>query len=609
MTRPDPGVSVSAASVDRPHVLREYALLADGERGILVGPRGDFVWMCFPTWDSAAVFSSLVGGAGAYAVTPRDRCVWGGSYEPGGLIWRSRWMTDQGAIIECREALALPTSPDRAVILRRVIAREGTARVDVVLNPRGDFGHDPLRRLSQRDDGTWTAELDGAQLSWVGGQDATPQADGHGGKALVLTLEVGEGDHHDLVLVLSRGAADIAPPKPDQAWEGVAAAWRERIPDLGRSVAPRDSRHAYAVLSGLTSASGGMVAAATTSLPERASEGRNYDYRYAWIRDQCYTGQAVAKTGPYALMDAAVRFVTERLLADGPNLKPAYTTTGGAVPDQRQLKLPGYPGGSDIVGNWVNQQFQLDAFGEALLLLAAAARHDHLDADGWRAAETAIDAIRRRWRESDTDAGIWEIEPKAWTHSRLICAAGLRQIAQHGLGDELAASWVALADEIVSDTAANALHHSGRWQRAPIDPRIDAALLLPAIRGAIPATDPRSTATLRAVEQDLTQDGYCYRYRPDERPLGQSEGAFLLCGFLMALAYGQQGDHVEAARWFERNRAACGPPGLFSEEFDVAQRQLRGNLPQAFVHALMLECAAAQAHDPEPSPFTAGGHR
>ena len=94
---------------------------------------------------------------------------------------------------------------------------------------------------------------------------------------------------------------------------------------------------------------------------------------------------------------------------------------------------------------------------------------------------------------------------------------------------------------------------------------------------------------------DLTEDGYAYRYQPDARPLGEAEGAFLLCGFMLSLAYGQQGDTVSAARWFERNRAACGPAGLYSEEFDVLQRQLRGNLPQAFVHALLLECAATLA--------------
>jgi GH15 family glucan-1,4-alpha-glucosidase len=590
-------VGNAALGIEMPHVLREYALLADGERGVLVGPRGDFVWMCFPRWDSPAIFSSLIGGSGAYMVTPRDRCVWGGYYEPGSLIWRSHWVTDD-AVIECREALALPSHPDRAIILRRVLACKGTARVEVVLNPRGDFGQEALRKLSRREDGAWTGELADASLCWIGGQDANPQADGHGGKALTLSLALQEGAHHDFVLVVASGDGDAEAPEAEWAWQGVEAEWRERVPALDRTVAPRDARHAYAVLSGLTSAGGGMVAAATTSLPERARQGRNYDYRYVWIRDQCYTGQAVAKAGPHPLMDDAVRFVSERLLQDGPQLKPAYTITGGDVPDQRQLQLPGYPGGTDIVGNWVNKQFQLDAFGEALLLFAAG--HDHLEADGWRAAEIAVEAIEQRWQEPDSDAGIWEIDPDAWTHSRLICAAGLRQIAQHRPGAEQAAQWVSLADRIVSDTAKHALHHSGRWQRSPSDPRPDAALLLAAIRGAIPPADPRSIATLRAIETELTEDGYCYRYRPDERPLGDAEGAFLLCGFFMALAYSQQGDHVTAARWFERNRAACGPPGLCSEEFDVRQRQLRGNLPQAFVHALLLECAAEQYSPTEP---------
>jgi GH15 family glucan-1,4-alpha-glucosidase len=437
-------------------------------------------------------------------------------------------------------------------------------------------------------------------MCWTGGQDAAPHADGHGGKALTVSLTLEQGTHHDFVLVLETAGSDAGPPDPEWAWQGVEAEWSDRVPELERTVAQRDARHAYAVMSGLTSAGGGMVAAATTSLPERARQGRNYDYRYVWIRDQCYTGQAVAKAGPHPLMDDAVNFVADRLLADGPQLKPAYTTTGGEVPDQRQLDLPGYPGGSDIVGNWVNKQFQLDAFGEALLLFADAARHDHLDADGWRATEAAVEAIEQRWQEPDTDAGIWEIDPDAWTHSRLICAAGLRQIAQCGPGGEQAARWVSLADRIVSDTAAHAVHPSGRWQRSPGDPRVDAALLLPALRGAIPASDPRSIATLQAIAAELTEDGYCYRYRPDERPLGQSEGAFLLCGFLMTLAYAQQGDHLTAARWFERNRAACGPAGLLSEEFDVSQRQLRGNLPQAFVHALLLECAVEQYSPAEP---------
>jgi alpha,alpha-trehalase len=575
-----------------PHVLRDYALLADGERGIVVGPRGDFAWMCFPHWDSGAIFSSLIGGQGTYAVTPLNRYVWGGYYEAGSLIWHSRWVTED-ATIECREALAMPSAPDRAVILRRVLAVRGTARVSVVLSPRAEYGEAPFRALRQTDAGLWTGRMGETHVAWAGGETASDQPDGHGGRALVHDLQLDAGTYHDLVLVLSGNPVSEV-PSPDRAWEGTEAHWADVVPAFDQAVAPAAARHAYTVLSGLTGASGGMVAAATTSLPEHARGGRNYDYRFAWIRDQCYAGGAVARSGPHPLMDDAVRFVAARLLEDGPALKPAYTIAGGPVPDQRHLGLPGYPGASDIVGNWVNQQFQLDAFGEALLLFAAAARHDHLDADGWRAAETAVAAIEQRWRETDTDAGIWEIKPDAWTHSRLICAAGLRQIATSGPGGEQGAHWVSLADRIVSDTADHALHPSGRWQRSPGDPTVDAALLLAGIRGAIDGSDPRTLATLHAVEAELVQDGYCYRFRPDERPLGEAEGAFLLCGFWMALAYAQQGDHVTAARWFERNRAACGSPGLCSEEFDVDQHQLRGNLPQAFVHALLLECAVTQ---------------
>jgi GH15 family glucan-1,4-alpha-glucosidase len=594
-----PAAADGSSASEPPHTLREYALLADGERGVIVGPRGDFVWMCFPGWDSSAIFASLIGGSGGYAVTPRQRYVWGGYYETASLIWRSRWVTGD-ATIECREALAMPSSPHRAVILRRVIARRGTARVVVTLNPRCEFGAKPVKKLRQADDGSWTGELEQNRMCWTGGEQAIPRSDRHRGKELRLELDLEEGTHHDFVLVLGDDA-DGRPPDPAWAWQGTEAHWADHVPALENTVARRDARHAYTVLSGMTTVGGGMVAAATSSLPERARQGRNYDYRYVWIRDQCYTGQAVARAGAHPLMDDAVNFVAARLLQDGPTLKPAYTTAGGPVPDQRSLDLPGYPGGTDIIGNWVNQQFQLDAFGEALLLFSSAARRDHLDADGWRAAEAAVDAIEQRWQESDTDAGIWELEPDAWTHSRLICAAGLREIAECGPAGEQGARWASLADRLVSDTAAHAVHPSGRWQRSPGDRRIDAALLLAAIRGAIPASDPRSIATLRAVESELTHDGYCYRYRPDERPLGKSEGAFLLCGFLMALACAQQGDRVAAARWFERTRAACGTPGLCSEEFDVQERQMRGNLPQAFVHALLLECAAEQYEDVEPA--------
>ncbi|MGH8962177.1 MAG: glycoside hydrolase family 15 protein [Jatrophihabitantaceae bacterium] len=565
-----------------PSALRQYALLADGERGALCGPHGEIVWMCAPRWHDDAIFSTLIGGRGAYAVVPTQRCVWGGHYEPGTLIWRNRWVTEDNTIIECRDALAMPSGPRHLVLLRRVEAIDGAARVQVLLDPRAAFGREPMRELRRVDQHIWTARSGPLYLRWRGVDDAKVDGDGR----LTGTLSVPEGGRHDLILEVSELQLAREPVHPSRAWETTERAWAEDVPEFASSVAPRDTRHAYAVMRGLTSSGGGMVAAATMSLPERADHDRNYDYRYVWIRDQCYAGVAVAADGPHRLLHDAVRFVSERLLADGDQLKPAYRVNGSAVPDQRRLDLAGYPGAIDILGNHVNAQFQLDSLGESLTLFAAAARHDALDRDSCKAARVAVDAIERRWGEPD--AGIWELDDDWWTHSRLACVAGLNQLA--GVAPRKDATrFRELAKALLAETGRRCVHPDGYWQRSPADERVDAALLLPPVRGALPAGDPRTVATLDAVRRDLVDDGYVYRYAPAGHPLGEAEGAFLLCGFFLALGELQQGRPVDAFRWFERNRAACGPPGLLSEEFDVEQRQLRGNLPQAFVHALLLE--------------------
>ncbi|MEV4134567.1 glycoside hydrolase family 15 protein [Dactylosporangium sp. NPDC049742] len=575
-----------AAGVSAPQVLRQYALLADGRRGALIGPRGDVAWLCAPAWESDAVFTSLLGGPGGYVVAPADdRFVWGGFYEPGTLIWTSRWITTD-AIVHSREALALPGEPHTLTLLRRVAAVRGDAVVRLLLDVSAGFGRQPLRDLT-RDEHGWTGRAGDLYVRWHGAPQAQPDASGvlHG------ELRLPPGGHHDLTLQLSTRPFTGPAPDPDERWPATAAAWQAAVPATVNGFSGRDARHARAVLHGLTTPEGGMVAAATTSLPERAEAGRNYDYRYAWIRDQSYAGHAAAAAGADGLLDAAVRFVSQHLLTDGPALAPAYVAgSGQPVPDEQDLGfLPGYPGAPVRTGNWVNGQFQLDAFGEALLLLTVAARRDRLDADGRRALHLAADTIARRWR--DPDAGIWELHPRPWTHSRLTCVAGLLRAAGAVTGPT-ATRWRDLAGAILADTQATCLHPTGRWQRAPDDPRVDAALLFPGIRGAVPPGDPRTAATLAAVRAELTEDGYVYRFRADDRPLGGAEGAFLLCGYGMALAEQQAGNPVAAARWFERNRAACGPPGLYAEEYDVRQRQLRGNLPQAFVHALLLETAA-----------------
>jgi GH15 family glucan-1,4-alpha-glucosidase len=566
------------------HVLREYALIADGERGALCGPRGDITWLCSPRWHDDAVFSQMVGGSGLYAVTPRDTYVWAGSYDDGSLVWRHQWVTSD-AVVECRDALAQPADPARVVVLRHVDARQGDLRVRVRLDLRARFGVDPMTDLHRDEHGVWTGRSGRVAFRWQGAADARLDPTG----VLVMDLELPQGAGHDLVLEIAEAGTLRSAPLPDAAtaWRATERWWGHAVPRFPSSATPRDTRQAYAVMRGLTSSTGAMVAAATTSLPERANARRNYDYRYAWIRDQCIAGIAVAADGPHPLLTSAAQFVGQALREHGLHLAPAYTVDGGTVPQEQLIDVAGYPGADELVrGNWVTDQFQLDTLGEALELFAACARHDALDEHGAAAARTAVDVMVQRWTEPD--AGIWEIQPDWWAHSRLACVAGLQAAAAAGVGgrpDDLEH----LAGTILDETRRRCAHPSGRWQRSPHHRDTDASLLLPVVRGATPADDRLHLGTLAEVLDRLSDDGYVYRYAVDGEPPGTAEGAFLLCGFIVALAELQQGDVTSAFRFFERNRSAAGSPGLLTEEVDVRQRQLRGNLPQAFVHALLLE--------------------
>ena len=162
-----------APVVPAPHVLRDYALLADGIRGVLVGPQGDCGWLCFPGWDDPAVFASLVGSGGTYHIQPTGRWVWGGYYEDGTLIWRSRWVTEAG-VFESRDALVYPGDPDRAVLLRRVSALEEDGQLVVALDPRADYGRSPLGPWRRRGE-CWEARGADMVVRWWGAPMPDPR--------------------------------------------------------------------------------------------------------------------------------------------------------------------------------------------------------------------------------------------------------------------------------------------------------------------------------------------------------------------------------------------------------------------------------------------------
>ena len=575
-----------------PKVLRDYAFIGDGHRGALIDSEGSMSWLCFPRWADPALFAQLLGGGGTYQVRPAGRAVAGGFYEDGSLIWHSRWVTETGSV-DCREALAFPGRDSEAIILRRIMARDGPQKVLVRLELRTDYGRQSAGSWRRAGSGAFVLRGSGLSARWTGAEDSRSRRGPTGLAGLEVVLDLQAGESVDLVLELVAAELRSEPVDAAEAWARTEQAWRRAVPDCNGLVAAADVRRSLAVLNGMTGPEGATVAAATTSLPERAEGGRNYDYRYCWIRDICYVGHAgAAVPGADGLLDGPVRWVTERLLENGENTMPAYLADGSPIPDQSDLDLPGYPGGHDVVGNRVRHQFQLDLFGEALLLLARAAEADRLDADGWKAVETAVRAVRTRWEEPE--AGVWEVEPAQWIHSRLIAVSGLRAAARAGAAQGFARDALPLADSLLSWSDRKGLHPSGRWQRAPDDERVDASLLLAQVRGGLAADDPRSVATRSAVAGELSRAGFVYRYRHPGRALGDAEGAFLVCNFWMSLACLEAGEVAESVRWFERARAACGPAGLLAEEFDVDQHQLRGNLPQAFVHALLAETAARQ---------------
>ncbi|HVB05297.1 MAG TPA: glycoside hydrolase family 15 protein [Acidimicrobiales bacterium] len=582
----------ASRSAEFPSELRAYAFIADGLRGALVSPGGDISWLCFPSWSDPALFAGLVGSGGCYRVQPEGRFVPGGYYEDDSLIWRSRWVAADGTV-ECREALVYPATAERAILLRRISTIRGRGSVTVLLAPSGDYGRRALPPW-RREGECWVLRDGDLALRWSGGAEARAARAPGGERALRLHLELARGESHDLALeICSAASLEREPANADECWRRTETAWREALAPTSGVVASRDVRRSIAVLRGMTGPDGATVAGATTSLPERAGAGRNYDYRYTWIRDTCYVGHAgAALAGGEELLDGAVRWVARRLLEDGEHTSPAYLANGDPIPAPSHLALAGYPGGSDVVGNRAREQFQLDIFGESLLLFAEAARKERLDSEGWQAAKVAADAIASRWKEHE--AGLWEIEPNRWAHSQLIGVAGLRAIAAAATNEPWTARALPLADHLLDEANASCLHPSGRWQRAPDDEHVDASLLLAEVRGALPPSDPRSIATRRAIGRDLSSDGYLYRFSFPGHRLGEDEGSFLICNFWMSLACIGVGELPEGVRWFERARAACSTSGLFSEEYDVEQHQLRGNLPQAFVHALFIEAAAAQ---------------
>src|SRR5581483_4741765 len=294
----------------------------------LMDPDGGTAWLCFPGWSDPATFAGLLGSGGSYRISPHGRFVSGGYYEDGTLIWRRRFVTEDN-VIECREALAYPGENERCVILRRIEALDGDASLLGTLQLAHDYGRQ--RGGPWRSEGdAWLCSSGGFHARWHGRCATTV---GSEASKLDFRVLLRQGEPQDFVLELQcKEFGRDTPPHAGELWHRTEEAWRSAVPSCEAVPAGRDVRRSFAVLRGMTTPSGGTVAAATTALPERAEAGRNYDYRYVWVRDTCYIGHAgAAVKGGEPILDDAVRWTCARILADGRNAMPAYQPDGSPV--------------------------------------------------------------------------------------------------------------------------------------------------------------------------------------------------------------------------------------------------------------------------------------
>ena len=395
------------------------------------------------------------------------------------------------------------------------------------------------------------------------------------------------------------------PPQPIDAVAAIAdteAWWREWASHCTYEGDWRDAVvRSLLTLKALTFApTGGIVAAATTSLPEQIGGVRNWDYRYCWLRDATFTLDALMSAG-YTAEAIAWRDWLLRAVAGAPaEMQIMYGCAGERrLPELELTWLPGYESSVPVrVGNEAVNQFQLDVYGEVMDALHQARRVGiPADEQSWDLQCALMDFLESRWREPDE--GIWEVRGprRDFTHSKVMAwvAADRAVTAVERFGNDGPLDrWRALRDEIHADVCEKGWDADRETFTQYYGSReLDAALLMVPLVGFLPARDRRVAGTVRAIERELLDNGFVHRYSTssDVDGLPEGEGAFLACTFWLADNYALSGRHAEARDVFERLLALRNDVGLLAEEWDTSAQRMVGNFPQAFSHVPLINTA------------------
>ena len=577
--------------------IEDYALIGDCETAALVGRDGSIDWLCWPRFDSPACFAALLGRPehGRWALHPTS-AVWRSArrYRDHSLILETRFETDDGSVTLVD---FMPPRGHNSDVVRLVRGESGRVGMSMELVLRFDYGS-VVPWVSRLADGTWRA-IAGPDMAVL----HTPVKMTGKDFTTIAQFDVSAGE--TVPFVLTYGASHKPLPRPIDPIESLRATetfWRDWAARAAADGEWSDAvQRSLMVLKALTYApTGGIVAAPTTSLPEQVGGGRNWDYRYCWLRDATLTLLALINAG-YHEEARAWRDWLLRAAAGSPRqLQIMYGLLG-----ERQLRewevdwLPGYEGSKPVrVGNAAHNQLQLDVFGEVMDALHQA-RHGGItrDMSEWPFQRALLHHLAGIWMEPDE--GMWEVRGprRHFTFSKVMAWVAFDRAVKStelfGLEGPVD-KWRAIQKQIHAEVCERGFDsRRGCFVQAYDSKQLDASLLLLPSTGFLPASDARVKNTIEAIERELLCDGFVMRYdtRETQDGLPPGEGVFIACSFWLADAYVLLGRIDEARSLFERLLSLRNDVGLLSEEYDTRLRRQVGNFPQAFSHVGLINTA------------------
>jgi len=586
--------------------IEDYALIGDCHTAALIGKNGSIDWLCLPRFDSPSTFGALLGDEehGQWSIAPLDAAAATTSasreYLSDTFVLVTRWSTSTGEV----EVLDfMPRGDRRADVVRRVRGIRGSVVMTQTLRIRFDYADAmPWIRQVGTDEKPAIVAVAGPDAVIVRGPLLHPEGHAHTGEFVV-----GAGDVVDTVLTWfpahkeppAATSVELQLKRTIEWWRG----WASRINAEGPYAA--EVRRSLLVLRALTHEdTGGIVAAATTSLPEEFGGTRNWDYRYVWLRDAALTLEALILHGFEKEAGKWRSWLLRAIAGDPADLQIMYGLSGERRLDERELtSLPGYGGSGPVrVGNGAYTQYQGDIFGEVMVALDAARTVGLDDNEFSRSLQLMLlDYAEQNWDRPDN--GIWEIRgpKKHFTHSRVMLWAafdrGIHSAETHGLVGPVD-QWRKRREVLRAEIEQRGWNaEMGSYTQYYDGESVDASLLQLAQVGYLAADDPRMLGTVAAIERDLMRGGLLMRYRNETGVDGLDGGEhpFLACSFWLVEQYADSGRLDDAKALMDTLVSFANDVGLLSEEYDIVNRRHVGNTPQALSHLALVRAADAVA--------------